>query len=160
MSQNKNNIKYNKLDTFLSSAKEDDIPSVVLIYGEPYLIHQTFKTLSSFLLGTENNQFALETLEGGSVSMGDIIEQVSTFSFFVSKKIVVVKNIPLFQAQQLQAQQFQAEQFQAKQKQGSSPDISFSPADLDHLMDFIEKGIPANHFLILTTPHIDKRKKI
>lgn len=143
MAQKKNNVKYHELDSFLSSVKEDGIPSVVLIYGETYLINQSFKTISSFLLGPEQNQFALETLEGGSVSMGDIIEQVSTFSFLVSKKVVAVKNIPLFQAQQ-----------------GGSPDAGFSPADLDHLMDFIEKGVPANHFLILTTPHIDKRKKI
>ncbi|SDU60159.1 DNA polymerase III subunit delta [Desulfobacula phenolica] len=143
MAQKKNNnVKFYELESFLSSVNQNDIPPLVLIYGEPYLIRESFKIISAFLLGSEQNRFAIETLEGGSVSMGDIIEQVSTFSFLVSKKIVAVKNIPLFQAQQ------------------GGPEIGFSPADLDRFMDFIEKGIPENHFLILTTPHIDKRKKI
>jgi len=142
MAQNKNIIKHNGLDLFLTSVQEKDIPALALIYGESFLVKQAFKTLSSFLLGKDNPQFALETLEGGAVSMGDIIEQVSTFSLIVSKKIVAVKNAPLFQTNQ------------------SGSDISFSLSDLDHLNDFIGKGIPKNHYLILTTCLIDKRKKI
>ncbi|MCP3874426.1 MAG: DNA polymerase III subunit delta [Desulfobacteraceae bacterium] len=142
MVQNKHIVKHHKLDQFLSSVQKDAIPNLFLIYGEPYLMKKAFQSISSFLLGNDNNQFAIETLEGGSVSMGDIIEQVSTFSFLVSKKIVVVKNIPLFQTSQ------------------NHQDIRFSVSDLDHLIDFIEKGIPSNHFLILTSTLIDKRKKI
>lgn len=144
MAQNKNNVKHNKLDSFFNSfQKENTLPNLILIYGEPYLVKQAFKNTTSFLLGDDNNkQFALETLEGGSVSMGDIIEQVSTFSFLVPRKIIAVKNAPLFS------------------KQSSHQDINFSPSDLDHLIDFIQKGIPSNHFLILTTTRIDKRKKI
>ncbi|MBU1695849.1 MAG: DNA polymerase III subunit delta, partial [Proteobacteria bacterium] len=142
MAQNKNMLKHNGLDVFLTSVQEKDIPALALIYGESFLVKQAFKTLSSFLLGNDNPEFALETLEGGTVSMGDIIEQVSTFSLLVSKKIVAVKNAPLFQTNQ------------------SSSDISFSSSDLDLLNDFIGKGIPKNHYLILTTSLIDKRKKI
>ncbi|MCD4719434.1 MAG: DNA polymerase III subunit delta [Desulfobacula sp.] len=139
----KNNVKYNQLNSFLKSVQKNDIPGLILIFGESYLLKHAFKTISSFLLGNDNNkQFALDTLEGGSVSMGDIIEQVSTFSFLVSKKIVAVKNAPLFQTQQ------------------GSQEISFSQSDFDHLIDFIEKGIPPNHSLIFTTNLIDKRKKI
>jgi len=139
-----NNVNYNQLNSFLKSVQAEDIPGSILIFGDPYLIKHAFKTLSSFLLGNDedNKQFALDILEGGSVSMGDIIEQVSTFSFLVPKKIVAVKNAPLFQI-----------------KQGSQ-DISFSQSDLDHLTDFIGKGIPSNHSLIFTTNLIDKRKKI
>ncbi len=142
MTPNKNILKHNGLKVFLTSVKEKDIPALALIYGESFLVKQAFKTLSSFLLGNDNRKFALEILEGGAVSMGDIIEQVSTFSLLVSKKIVAVKNAPLFQTNQ------------------SGSDISFSLSDLDHLNDFIGKGIPKNHYLILTTSLIDKRKKI
>ncbi len=135
-------VKYNKLESFTGSVKEDDIPNLFLIHGESYLLTRAFKALSSFLVGNDKRQFALETLEGGLVTMGQIIEQVATFSFLVSKKIVAVKNIPLFQTLQ------------------SSAEISFSPSEIDHFINFIEKGIPANHFLILTTSLIDKRKKI
>jgi len=143
MAQNKINVKHNKLDSFFNTLQEDDVlPGLVLIYGEPYLVKQAFKAISSFLVGNNNMQFAMETLEGGSVSMGDIIEQVSTFSFLVPQKIVAVKNAPLFQTQQ------------------GSQYINFSPSDLDRLIEFIQKGIPLNHFLILTATRIDKRKKI
>ncbi|MBT3386953.1 MAG: DNA polymerase III subunit delta [Desulfobacula sp.] len=142
MTQNKNIIKYSLLEAFLKSAQEKDIPSLVLIYGESFLVKQTFKIMSCFMLEKDKQKFALEILEGGIVSMGDIIEQVSTFSFLVSKKVVAVKNIPLFQTQK------------------NSTDISFSSSDLDRLMDFIVKGIPKNHYLILTTSLVDKRKKI
>ena len=143
MAPNKNNVKHNKLDSFFNTLQEDDVlPGLVLIYGEPYLVKQAFKAISSFLVGNNNMQFAMETLEGGSVSMGDIIEQVSTFSFLVPQKIVAVKNAPLFQTQQ------------------GSQYINFSPSDLDRLIEFIQKGIPLNHFLILTATRIDKRKKI
>ena len=135
-------VKYNKLDSFISGLDKTRLPGLFLIYGDPYLVKQAFKTLSSFLVGNDNEQFAMEILEGGSVSMGDIIEQVSTFSFLVSNKVVAVKNIPLFQSRQ------------------SNTDVSFSSSDLDLLADFIEKGIPPNHFLVFTTANIDKRKKI
>lgn len=142
MAQNKNQIKHNKLEAFLNSVQVDDIPGLILIFGEPYLVKQAFEILSLFLLGKDKNKFALENLQGGSVSMGDIIEQVSTYSFLVSKKIVAVKNIPLFQ----------------KDQTGSEP--GFSQSDHDLLAGFINKGIPDNHFLLLTTFSVDKRKKI
>ncbi|WP_457551155.1 DNA polymerase III subunit delta [Desulfobacula sp.] len=142
MVQNKNKVKHDNLDVFLKSVQEKDIPNLVLIYGESYLVTQAFKTLSSFVLGKDFQKFAIETLEGRSVSMGDIIEQVSTFSFLVSKKMVIVKNIPLFYPPQ------------------NNSDIRFSSSDIDHLMAFIENGLPENHYLILTSTLIDKRKKI
>jgi len=142
MAQNKNSVNHYQLESFFKSLKKNDIPGVILVYGDSYLMNQAFDSLSTFLLGKADKQFALETLEGGTVSMGDIIEQVSTFSFLVSKKIVAVKNAPLFQTLQ------------------GNQGISFTPSDLDHLIDFIEKGIPTDHFLIFTTPVIDKRKKV
>jgi len=96
MAQNKI-IKYNKLELFLNSANNGDIPNLIFIHGEQYLLKQAQNLISSFLLGKNRDKFTLETLEGGSVTMGEIMEQVSTFSFFLSRKIVLVKNIPLFQ---------------------------------------------------------------
>ena len=146
MAQNKI-IKHNILDRFLSSANIKDFSNLIFIHGQQYLLKQSQDLITSFLLGQNSykknqDKFALETLEGGSVTMGEIIEQVSTFSFFLSKKIVLVKNIPLF----------------AVRSKGS--EIIFSQSELDHFIKFIEKGIPENHYLILTTNSADKRKKI
>lgn len=133
-------IKQNKLGAFFESG--EPVPGLVLIYGEPYLTKQAFKALSSFLLGSDKNAFAIETFEAGSISMGEIMAQAATFSFLVSKKIVTVKNMPLFQA-----------------GQGKS-DVRYTASDIERLSDFIEKGLPKNHFLVLITPGADKRKKI
>jgi len=141
MAQNKS-IKHNKLELFLNSSNNTDIPNLIFIHGEQYLLKQALDLISSFLLGKDHDKFALETLEGGSVTMGEIIEQVSTFSFFLTRKIVLVKNIPLFQT---------------RVKGG---EIIFSQSEIDHFMEFIEKGIPENHFLILTADSVDKRKKV
>ncbi len=134
-------VKHNHLENFLNSAPSNTLPDLIFIHGEPYLIKQALDNTSSYLLGSRPDKFAVEVLEGGSVTMGEIIEQVSTFSFFVSEKIVVVKNIPLFQPKT------------------KTSEIVFSQSETDHFMDFIEKGIPENHYLILTANSVDKRKK-
>jgi len=151
MAQNKI-IKYNNVEQFLSSADPDlinkeNFSNLILIYGEQYLLKQVQKLISFSLLGKNpykknQDKFAVETLEGGSVTMGEIIEQISTFSFFQSKKIVLVKNIPLFQTR------------------AKSGETIFSQSELNHFIDFIKKGIPENHYLILTANSVDKRKKI
>ena len=142
MNPNNSSIKHHQLESFLKSVKENDPPGLYLIHGESYLLTQALDRLVSFLLGASKKQFALETLEGGSVSMGDIIEQATTFSFLVSRKIVAVKNAPLFH------------------KEKTPQQINFSSSDMDHLINIIEKGLPENHFLIFTTASADKRKKV
>ena len=93
-------IRYDQLDQALNSfQRKGNLPGLFLIFGDSYLIKQSFQKLLNFLLGTDKREFALETLEGGSVTMGDIIEAASTFSFLFSKKIIAVKNAPLFQSQ-------------------------------------------------------------
>lgn len=135
-------IKHNKVEHFLSSADTKAFPNLMLIHGEQYLLKQALDRISLFLLGSNHDKFAMEILEGGSVTMGEIIEQVSTFSFFLSRKVILVKNIPLFQSKT------------------KTNEIVFSQSELDHFMDFIEKGIPEDHYLILTNNLVDKRKKI
>jgi DNA polymerase III delta subunit len=135
-------IKHNKVEHFLSSADSKAFPNLIFIHGEQYLLKKALDSISLFLLGSNHDKFAMETLEGGFVTMGEIIEQVSTFSFSLSRKVILVKKIPLFQSKT------------------KTNEIVFSQSELDHFMDFIEKGIPENHYLILTTNLVDKRKKI
>jgi DNA polymerase III delta subunit len=135
-------INHNKISSFFNSVENKANNQVFLVYGESYLIKQAIEKLTDLILGDNQSQFAMETLEGVSVPMGDIIEQVSTFSFLEPQKMVLVKNAPLFQT-------------------GSqSGEIIYKVSDLDLLSEFINKGLPENHFFIITTPKIDKRKKI
>ena len=136
-------IRYDQLDRALDAfQKKGNPPGLFLIFGDAYLIKQSFQKLLNFLLGTDKKEFALETLEGGSVTMGDIIEAASTFSFLFSKKIVAVKNAPLFQSQHGPAEK------------------TFSSSDLEHFTGFLDKeGLPPGHSLVLMTGTIDKRRK-
>lgn len=134
-------VKHNLLDKYLKEFKTKPAPQLFLIYGDSFLIKKAFDTLRSFLLNGELCEFAIETLEGGSVSMADIIEELCTYSFVVKQKIVAVKNIPLFQTR-------------------NNPDeIGFSASDHHLLSQFLENGMPENHCLILTCSNIDKRLK-
>ncbi len=136
-------IRYDQFESILDSfKKKGTCLGLFLFFGDSYLIKMSFNKLSEFLIGKDKKQFALEALEGGSVSMGDIIEALSTFSFLFSKKIVAVKNAPLFQTHP------------------GNEEGSFSSSDLDRLTSFIENaGLPANHYLVLMTNEIDKRRK-
>ena len=136
-------IRYDELEQAWDSFQKKGSPTgVFLIFGDSYLIKQSFQKLLNFLLGTDKKEFTLEILEGGSVTMGDIIEAASTFSFLFSKKIVAVKNAPLFQSQHGPAEK------------------TFSSSDLEHFTDFLDKGgLPPGHSLVLMTGSIDKRRK-
>ncbi len=135
-------VKYHTLKQELSQVGNDPVPNLYLICGEAYLIKKAFDTLSKSLLGIDKNQFSVETLDGTTTPLGDIIEQVTTFSFPVTQKIIIVKNCPLFQSDK------------------SSTQIRYSIAELDRFANFIETGWPVEHFLVLTSEISDKRKKI
>jgi DNA polymerase III delta subunit len=138
-------IKYNCLDEYLGSLAQLPVasppPRFFLICGEVFLVRRSFNKLADFLLQDVNREFGLDLVEGSTTSMGDIIEQTTTFSFLLSKRVIAVKNAPLFSG-------------------GASADISYSPRDLDLLSTLIEKGIPEKHTLVMTCSSLDKRKKV
>jgi len=135
-------IKYNRLGDYLSSLTPVTEPRFFLICGEVFLVREAFNTLTDFLLCGESRAFGLDMVEGSTSSMGDIIEQTTTFSFLMSKKVVAVKHAPLFSPG------------------GTAGEISYSPTDMDLLSALIEKGIPENHALVMTCSTLDRRKKV
>lgn len=135
-------VKHSGLESYLQLLENENVPNLILVFGDPFLVKQAQDQLTSFLLRDNEDPFGLVTLDGGTVSMGEIIEQSATFSFFQSPKTILVKNAPLFQA-------------------SAKPDETiFSPSDMDRFCRFIESGIPENHTLLLTTSQADKRKKL
>ena len=126
-------IKYRQTKAFLDSS--DRFPCVCLVHGEPYLVNRAFKQVCEFLTHGEKGGFSLEIFEAEEITMGDIIEMISTFSFFMSGKIIAVKNF-------------------------NGDSAWSSGSGFSRLGSLIEKGFPENHFLILTADSIDKRKKI
>ncbi len=133
-------VKYNALDSYLGSG--EPCPGFFLICGESLLVRQAFNTLVAFLLKGHNRDFCLEIQDGKTISMGDIVEQVTTFSFMSPRKVIAVKNAPLFSPG------------------STASEISYAPTDMELLTGLIEKGIPDTHTLVMTSSSLDKRKKI
>ncbi len=121
-------IKYNCLDEYLGSLAALPVasptPRFFLICGEAFLVRRSFNEIADFLLQDVNREFGLDLVEGSTTSMGDIIEQTTTFSFLVPKKVIAVKHAPLFSPG------------------GTAGEISYSQTDMDLLAGLIEKGIP------------------
>ncbi len=135
-------IKHNTLARQLAAVTGKDAPKAFLICGDPFLVRKAFDTLTSELLRGQSKVFALETLDGKTTPVGDVVEQVSTFSFIGSKKVIALKDAPLFIAK------------------GGAGERSYSAADMDVLADLIAKGIPDSHTLVMTTGTLDRRKKM
>ncbi len=142
MSAAKGLIKHTTLAQNLDSMSGDQALQVYLVCGESFLVRKAFDTLTNALLKGLPKEFALEVIDGKTTPVGDIVEQVSTFSFLESKKVIAVKDAPLFLAK------------------APSGEISYTAKDMDILAGLIEKGIPDNHILVITTTAPDRRKKV
>ncbi|MFH2092997.1 MAG: DNA polymerase III subunit delta [Pseudomonadota bacterium] len=135
-------VNHHTLVKTLGSVDPNLGPDLFLICGDPYLVKDALSFLRTFLLGKEKNKFSIEKLDGTITPVGDIVEQVCTYSFLTPKKIVIIENIPLFQTET------------------NKSCINYTAADIDFLTDFFEKGIPPGHVLVMTAFASDKRKKI
>jgi DNA polymerase III delta subunit len=135
-------ITYHKLAQTLDQTDAGQLPSLFLVCGEPYLVKQAFSRLSVILLGKDRDAFCIDTIDGDTTPLGDIIEQVATFSFPSKKKIIAARNMPLFQTGQ------------------ASAGICYTEADLARLETFIQDGWPDDHLFVITCDSSDKRKKI
>lgn len=118
------------------------MPKFVLAAGEAYLVQEAFDRIKAGLMTRNASQFNLEVLDGRSTPMGDIVEQVTTFSFFEGQKIVAVKQAPLFVTR------------------AGAGEIQYLEKDLLRLTDLVVSGIPDGHFLVMTTDALDRRRKI
>lgn len=119
------------------------MPAVILAAGEDYLVQEALDWVKD-VLKTDNNKggFNLELLDGRSASMGDIVEQVTTFSFLGGNKIVAVKQVPIFSTR------------------AGAGQVSYSEQDLTRLSVLVQSGIPDGHFLVMTAGSLDRRRKI
>lgn len=135
-------IKHNTLAAFLDKTASGDLPKIFLICGEPFLVRQAYDRLVDFLLRGQSREFALDALDGRTTPIGDVIEQVATFSFLQSTKVIAVKDAPLFTLR------------------AAPGEIAYSQKDQELLAGLAEKGIPDNHVLVMTSDAPDKRRKI
>jgi DNA polymerase-3 subunit delta len=142
MTAAKNLISYKALEKSLDGLSRVDSLNSVLVCGEPFLVRRALDALVPVLLKGESKQFGLDVLDGKTTPVGDIAEQAGTFSFLGTRKVIAVKDAPLFLTK------------------AAAGEISYGDKDLDVLTRLVEEGIPDNHVLVFTTGAPDRRKKL
>ncbi|MBF0389738.1 MAG: hypothetical protein HQK71_06490 [Desulfamplus sp.] len=137
-------IKHNLLKGYLDSLSEPNaaIPPIFFIWGDEFLCRKAFDAVISFLLSNDPKSLGYELIEGEEALMPSIIERISTYSFFEARKVVAIKDVPLFGPS------------------GASSATAFFSHDLDNLKNLLEKGFPQNHYLVITASSADKRRNL
>ncbi len=135
-------IKHNLLSGYLNSLPTENIPPIFFIWGEEFLCRKVFDTVIAFLLPDNLKELGYELLEGEEAVMPVIIERISTYSFFQQRRVVAIKNAPVFTPP------------------GSSAAPGFLNNDLESLKNLIEKGFPEDHYLLITASNADKRRAL
>ncbi|WP_321415361.1 DNA polymerase III subunit delta [uncultured Desulfobacter sp.] len=138
----KNLTTYKTLAGSLDKLSTNDKLKTVLICGEPFLVRKAMNVLVPIMLKGESKQFGLDVLDGRTTPVGEIAEQAGTFSFLGTRKVIAVKDAPLFLLK------------------APPGEIRYSERDLAVLIRLVEEGIPDNHVLVFTTGTPDRRKKI
>ncbi len=134
-------LKHKELPSYLKSLENEVMPPLIFIWGERFLCRKIFDAIIDFLLPGKEREIGYELLEGDDAVISGMIERLSTFSVFQKRRVVAVKAVPIFSSQGTASQ-------------------SVKPDDLVRLKNFIEKGIPEDHFLVLTSETADRRKGI
>ena len=135
-------LKHKALPSYLKSLGDEVIPSLIFIWGERFLCRKIFDGIIDFLLPGKEREIGYELLEGDDAVISVMIERLSTFSVFQKRRVVAARGIPIFSSQ------------------GTAASQSVKPDDLVRFKHFIEKGIPEDHFLVLTSETADRRKGI
>ena len=135
-------VKHNTLEKWAAQCPETRFPACILVAGDAFLVQESIEQITAFLFKDQSAGPSLEVLDGRSAPMGDIIEQVTTFSFFPGRKVIVLKQAPIFSTTP------------------GAGEMVYSEKDILRLSGLVEKGIPEDNFLIMTAPSLDRRRKI
>ena len=120
-------IKYTQLEDSLKLLKNNNLPKLFLLWGESYLLEEKIDLIVSRLLSKKEKELAYTTLSGDELTINNIIDEISTFSVFIDRKVVHAK------------------------------DLIGTKEEFKRLSDFFLSGIPENNFLIISLKKIDKR---
>ena len=83
---------------FTKRVKDDDLKSVYLFYGEEdYLIDEAIKLIKRTYVEESFETLNYIVLDGENVNFDGIVNASETLPFMSNKKIVIVKNLPLFE---------------------------------------------------------------
>ncbi len=119
-------INHIKLEDFFKE-RSNALPSLFLLYGDSYITREKADFIVSKLISEKEKELCYTLFQNDAAHATDIVEELSTFSVFMDKKVVFAK------------------------------EIDFLKDDLKLLSDYMADGIPDNNYLIISLKKIDKR---
>mgnify|MGYP000731259176 CR=1 FL=1 len=75
-------IKYKDLEARIARLKTGPVPPVCLIHGDTHLVRQACDTFCASVSEAWKGNPAIESLDGTRAGVTDIIDELTTFSFF------------------------------------------------------------------------------
>ncbi|SMC44340.1 DNA polymerase III, delta subunit [Desulfocicer vacuolatum DSM 3385] len=132
-------IKHTDLAQWLNTTPFDELPQVYLVHGDAFLCRKIFDAVLDVLLPKEQRSLGYDFLDGDEARLPVIVQRLSTYSMMQDRLVVAAKEVPLF---------------------STDRQSGMTPEDFDALQHLMEKGIPAGHYLLITTPQADRRRTL
>ena len=146
-------IKHNEVQRHLERVTQNTGSTrypVYLLFGEDVLTKTALQTILDLLMPVTARQYNYEALEGSPENILDAVQRLNTYALLDSGKIVALFDSPLFSA----GQKGTASPENTQQKGVSSGDAA------DILIAAMTDTFPKNHYLIMTAPAVDKRRRL
>ncbi|MFO7838842.1 MAG: hypothetical protein R6X08_05025 [Desulfosalsimonadaceae bacterium] len=91
-------VSYKSFSRHLRELLPEDLPQVYLIHGDPYLRDKACRAILDTIVPDPREQAScVESLEHtDQAQVAEVVEQLNTFSFFSSRKILVLRNAAVF----------------------------------------------------------------
>ncbi len=87
------------LNQVIEDIKKGQLVPVYLIWGdEKYLVHEAVQRITEIILPDKEKLLSLETFEGGEEDWEKIVMSLRTYSFFGSRRVILVKDTQIFES--------------------------------------------------------------
>ena len=146
-------IKHNEVQRHLERVTQNTGSTrypVYLLFGEDVLTKTALQTILDLLMPVTARQYNYEALEGSPENILDAVQRLNTYALLDSGKIVALLDSPLFSAGQKGTASADNTQ-QGGIASGHATDL---------LIAALTDTFPQNHYLIMTTPAVDKRRRL
>ncbi|PKM87918.1 MAG: DNA polymerase III subunit delta [Firmicutes bacterium HGW-Firmicutes-12] len=129
--------------SILNSIDRGVLTPVYLICGdEDYIQEQIIALLKEKLINSDIGAFNFDEIDGEKTTPGEIISSANTLPVFAEKRLVIVKNSPLFQSSKKEGEE-QSNKGQA-----------------DNLLKYLEDPLASTCLVFWVKGNVDKRKKL
>lgn len=89
-------LQFKDLSNFLSALNTADVPPVILLYGEEYIVKSALGSVLDQICPKEKRAFNYEIFDGGSTDISQLVESLQTHAFFSSGKVVAYLDADIF----------------------------------------------------------------